>query len=156
MTRDNSWPKPDVAGKSSYPGVADPATGISYLRSRVKMSDITDGASNTYMLGEKYLTPDNYFNGVDPADNETMYVGYDNDNHRTTFYNPANPASAQTPMRDQTGWSDMYRFGSAHAVGCNMALCDGSVRVVNYSIDPETNRRLGNRKDGLTIDGKKL
>ena len=37
-----------------------------------------------------------------------------------------------------------------------MASCDGSVQMINYSIEFETNRRLCNRKDGLAIDGKKL
>jgi hypothetical protein len=37
-----------------------------------------------------------------------------------------------------------------------MALCDGSVRLMNYSLDLETHRRLCNRKDGLTIDAKKF
>jgi hypothetical protein len=37
-----------------------------------------------------------------------------------------------------------------------MALCDGSVRVVNYSIDPLVHNFLGNRHDGQTIDAKKF
>ena len=39
-------------------------------------------------------------------------------------------------------------------MGFNMALCDGSVRMVNYTIDLATHSRLSNRRDGLTIDGK--
>ena len=34
-----------------------------------------------------------------------------------------------------------------------MAFCDGSVRMVSYTIDPEVHRRLGNRQDGLLIGG---
>ena len=37
-----------------------------------------------------------------------------------------------------------------------MSFCDGSVRSVSYTIDPEIHRRLGNRKDGLPIDASKL
>ncbi len=153
MTESRTWPNVAVNGGGSFNG-SSPATGISYLRSRVKISDITDGTSNTYLLGEKYLSPDYYLNGMDGADNESMYCGYDNDNHRTTYYDGTHPD--HQPMQDMPGYAgNCATFGSAHAIGCNMALCDGSVRTINYSIDPETHRRLGNRKDGQTIDAKK-
>ena len=51
----------------------------------------------------------------------------------------------ETPNRE------LKTEGSAHDAGFFMALCDGSVRMVHYSIDAETHRRLGNRKDGLAI-----
>jgi len=145
-TRNNSWPDMTLA------------TGICYLRSKVTMGQVSDGTSCTYMLGEKYLNPDNYYTGADGADNECMYTGYNNDTGRSTYYpypppSPP-PAPTHTPLQDTPGTTNYERFGSAHAVGCHMAFCDGSVQVISYSIDPETHRRLGNRKDGLTLDGR--
>jgi len=139
--------------------VARLSTGISYLRSEVTIAMITDGTSNTYMLGEKYINPDHYLDGLDGGDNETMYCGYNSDMFRTTWYDGKNAATAYTPMQDTPGWSasDIGNiFGSAHAISCNMSFCDGSVQAINYSIDPETNRRLGNRQDDLPVDPRKL
>jgi prepilin-type processing-associated H-X9-DG protein len=47
-------------------------------------------------------------------------------------------------------------FGSAHPGGFNAALADGSVRNINYEIDRETLRRLGNRRDALVVDFSKF
>jgi prepilin-type N-terminal cleavage/methylation domain-containing protein/prepilin-type processing-associated H-X9-DG protein len=143
-----SYAWPDMAGTSS---TTAPATGIAYLRSEICVADIRDGTSNTYMIGEKYLNPDSYYNGKDPADNESMYGGYNNDNHRVAHYSPANN-TAWYPMRDQAGLMNEHTFGSAHAGAMNMTFCDGSVRTISYSIDRETHRRLGNRRDGLPVD----
>ncbi len=155
LTATNKWPVIEANPPIGLTSVFGPATGVSYFRSQVKMCDITDGASNTYLLGEKYLTPDYYEDGWDHADNESMYNGYDNDTYRTTYYD-VKSGTAWTPMQDEPGFPDFNRFGSAHAYSLNLALCDGSVRAINYSIDPETHRRLGNRKDGLAVDAKRF
>ncbi len=35
-----------------------------------------------------------------------------------------------------------------------MAFCDGSVQMINYTIDPLVHSYLGDRNDGQVIDGK--
>ena len=52
-------------------------TGVSYTCSMIKAADITDGTSDTYLAGEKYLDPDAYMTGQDDADNEAALVGHD-------------------------------------------------------------------------------
>lgn len=117
-------------------------TGVCFERSQVKFKDITDGASNTYMTGEKYLNPANYYNGADGADNEAQYSGFNNDNYRT---------GASTPMQDTLGFGDTFRFGSAHVSAFHMGLCDGSVRSITYNIDINVHRNLANRYDNNPI-----
>ncbi len=143
----------------SWPNRAQTDTGVSYQRSQVTVAMITDGLSNTYMLGEKYINADDYYDGLSGSDNETWSVGYDNDICRTTYCPvplPANYVPDHTPIQDTPGYDSDVRFGSAHANSCNMSFCDGSVQTISYSIDPETNRRLGNRQDDLPVDRRSL
>ena len=39
-------------------------------------------------------------------------------------------------MIDWPGQPNSLTFGSAHLIGFGMAFCDGSVKTMNYSIDP--------------------
>ncbi len=141
-----------IAEADSFQYPCQDATGVVFPRSEVTMASISDGVSYTYLIGEKYLCPDYYENGLDPHDDHGMYEGWSPDNIRFCNYDP--PGIVLTPQPDTPGSVIWGAFGSAHAIGSHMALCDGSVQFINYSIDPETHRRLGNRKDGMTIDGK--
>ena len=38
--------------------------------------------------------------------------------------------------------------GSAHTAGLNTGFADGSVRFINYDIEPETFNRMAHRSDG--------
>ncbi len=110
--------------------------GVIYRRSQIRLVDVTSGTSNTYMVGEKYLNPQNYYTGYDIGDNETMLVGFDNDIGRCT---------GSPPMQDRVGFADTFRFGSNHTDGLNMLYCDGGVRFVNYTVDPTVHFNAGRR-----------
>jgi prepilin-type processing-associated H-X9-DG protein len=111
--------------------------GVIYQRSELRIADITNGTSNTYLLGEKYLNPTDYLTGNDYGDNEHMYVGADNDINRLT---------SSPPLRDTRGYQSTLIFGSAHVGGFNMLYCDGRVEVVAYDIDPAVYLRAGDRR----------
>jgi len=120
-------------------------TGISYARREIRMDEISDGSTNTYMLGEKYLNADSYEDGWDHADDFGMYEGCAHDTYRWCH-------QTRRPRQDTPGLEIVDTFGSAHTAGCNMVLCDGSVRMINYSIQPNIHAALGNRADGKVID----
>lgn len=118
------------------------ATGISWLRGGAKIGDITDGSSNTYLVGEKYVSRLAYQKPVDRGYDQAMFTGVDLDTTRWTL---------ETPIQDEDLLSERS-FGSAHSGGCQMAMCDGSVRSISYQIDESVHRDLGNRKDGRPVE----
>ena len=143
-------PSPGVkstTARNGFNNMARYATGIVFGGNTIKMADIIDGTSNTYLAGEKHLSPDNYYNGEDAGDTENIYMGDNEDIQRW-----AGPG--YLPFQDQPGSAARYSFGSAHVSSFHMAFCDGSVREISYSIDGTTHGRLANRKDGQAIDAK--
>lgn len=122
-------------GSANFPYTYD---GIEYPCSEIRLADVQAGAGTTHfiMLGEKYLNPQNYTTGEDPSDNECLYVGFDNDTTRSTY---------SVPMKDEYGFQDTFRYGSAHAGGLNVCLADGSVHFVGYNISETIWTPLGSR-----------
>lgn len=133
MTRRRRWPAPP-----------EDFTGVSYLRTSIRISQISDGLSTTILIGEKYVDSLHYSSGKDWGDNEGLYSGFNNDNHRSTH-------SHWPYMRDKQGVISPGSFGSAHAAG-NFVLCDGSVRTLSYTVDQATFSHLGNRRDGNAVE----
>ena len=132
-------------------------TGVIYQRSMTKIGDIADGTSNTYLIGEKYICPDYYENGDDYGDDSSLYEGLDVDTVRWgTAGFSASGISGLAPMQDRPGVMNYEIFGSSHPNAWNVALCDGSVRSINYDIDLMTHQSLCNRKDGMVIDSSQL
>lgn len=117
--------------------------GVSFERSEIGINQLTDGTSKTYLIGEKYLDPNSYYDGSSGADNETWCTGFNNDNYR----------SANRPaLRDTPGVNLGTPFGSNHASGWNVSYADGSVHHLSYSMDLTIHRRLGHREDGGVVD----
>ena len=121
----------------------DRANGVAFTRSQTSLAAIRDGSTNTYLVGEKYLDPNRYEDGSSLGDDQGPYVGDERDAIRWGNLAPA---------QDRQGVGLTFTFGSVHSGFMNMALCDGSVRTVSYSIDIGVHRNLCNRDDGNVID----
>jgi hypothetical protein len=144
-------------------GVYNRQTGITFQRSEVKIAQITDGTTHTLMLGEKFLNPDFYLTGQDPADDQGLFSGHDRDFNRYTYGMGGGSFEAQQaaasdvrtriipPTQDRPGVSDgvwNWTFGSAHAANFNVVMCDGAVTSVDYDVDLDVWRLMGGRDDG--------
>jgi len=114
------------------------ASGISYVLTGVRIAQVRDGTSHTAMVGEKYISRWHYHDGGSKGDDQTAYLGDDADNRRW----------ADEPPRKDDVTDDIQHFGSAHNGGCYFVLCDGSVRLISYTVDLSVFRNFGNRHDG--------
>jgi prepilin-type N-terminal cleavage/methylation domain-containing protein/prepilin-type processing-associated H-X9-DG protein len=129
--------------------------GSAYRSKVVRLlEDISDGTSNTLLLGEKRMHT-NYL-GTHVTDDDQGYVaGWDHDTIRWASDGPAQDLVAIISSdNDPT----TYQFGSAHATGLNAVFCDGSVRFLSYAVQSNNNarepgiwQRICIRNDGLPI-----
>ena len=151
---------PDLASASTYTWLLPTnSSGIVFSHCCFKMTDVGDGLSNTYLIGEKYLNPDDYTTGAWGGDDQSPFVGADWDTARSasgSVTTAGTLGSYLPPMQDTAGLPGSYEFGSAHSGSFNMALCDGSVRSINYTIGEVVHRRVANREDGMPIDMNQL
>jgi prepilin-type processing-associated H-X9-DG protein len=103
------------------------------------MASVTDGTSNTFLIGETDFDA----RGTTTTDMGSVwaygyYIGY---SYGTTFrkFNDHNVVSPDTTYG---------HFRSMHNGGANFALCDGSVRFVPETIDALTYAAAATRAGG--------
>jgi prepilin-type N-terminal cleavage/methylation domain-containing protein/prepilin-type processing-associated H-X9-DG protein len=136
--------------------------GVFCLRNVIKTTEITDGTSKTYLVGERVCNPDHYIDGSPGFDDQGWNIGWDWDNlrwsggnHGANLNDDPTKSWRYQPRQDTVGYEDGMDFGGPHFASFNMAFCDGSVHPINYSIDLEAHHRLGCRNDGLPVDAKR-
>jgi prepilin-type N-terminal cleavage/methylation domain-containing protein len=131
-----------------------PCTRVSHMK--VRVSDMTDGAAETILVGEKRLYHNAFIHASYCSDDQGYCDAWDNDTiafamGRSTS-TPAPPQQFDRGL-DPPGSDDCgYQFGSIHEAGCHFVFCDGSVHTVNFSIDPQNWLLLCSGRDGKPVD----
>jgi type II secretory pathway pseudopilin PulG len=150
---------PTSSGACGTSPCASGHNGVSHQGSRVRIAEVSDGLSQTYLAGDKPMVPDKYYSGQgDFADDGTVFQGFDDDLYRwtgTATVTATGQLSGKLPVpisQDRPGFvPHQQSFGSAHPAAINMVLCDGSVRQVAYQVDGQVHLLFGGRDDGVSL-----
>lgn len=136
-----------------------PSTRITQWKSQTSIQSIADGASNTLMIGEKYVLPGSRWGKNE--DRSIYNGGWTRAFRRMAGVGgPANLTFSLVADLNDTWSGDtpimraaFHRFGSHHPGVCQFVFCDGSVRPVKNSVDESTLSRLAERADGKAPAG---
>lgn len=144
-------PPTHAAGdKDAAAGLSVPGDGIGAQRSGVTAQHITDGMSNTYMVGEKNVAVPDYYSesGNDFGDDEPALGGDDLDQWKVG-------SMGAPPFQDEEqGHSG--NWGGPHPGAFTMAFCDGSVHQIAYDVDLEVHAKNACRNDDGAVPGSQV
>jgi len=123
------------------------ANGTIYMTSSVRLAEITDGTSNTMLLGERAYGA---FKEGDHGDSVDMWwnSGYWGHSHFDTVGPPNTNLKYSGLIAGGAWWLEDEPASSYHPGGVNIAFTDGSVRFIkdtisSWTIDPNTQQPIG-------------
>jgi len=107
----------------------------------LRLEQMSDGTSNTYMIGEDI-----------PGLN--LHCGWPRANYSVgTCAIPLNSGmvAGQPGFGNPGDWPDLYSFRSRHTNGANFAIADGGVRFISQSIDLTVYRGFASHSGGEVV-----
>jgi prepilin-type N-terminal cleavage/methylation domain-containing protein len=120
---------------------------VTSWRSRTSLSSLSDGTSNTILVGEKHVRLSKF--GQAAGDFAAYNGGRDVPRNVARCGGPGFPI-AKEPRSDV---EPERTFGSYHPGICQFVMGDGSVRPIAVTLSPEILRLLVVRNDGQPIPG---
>ncbi len=146
-----------VAGIQGNEAYNDGASqGIMYWKSATKITDVTDGTSNTLMVGERPPSSDLQYgwwfagSGYDGSGLGDVLMGAYSTNYAASLGCPASKVGLQEGKFSEP--CDQPHFWSPHTGGANFVLGDGSVRFVSYSTNNVLLQGLSTRNGGEVVN----
>jgi prepilin-type processing-associated H-X9-DG protein len=120
----------------------DGITAVGNIK-QTRLADITDGTSNTIMVGEKRMYLSQCSGNCQPDDNDGYVGGFQDDVVRWGVWPPDRDMrqGCTTPTASQ-------QFGSSHAGGAMFVFCDGSVKMISFSVTDTVMQRASSIDDG--------
>jgi prepilin-type N-terminal cleavage/methylation domain-containing protein/prepilin-type processing-associated H-X9-DG protein len=143
--------------------------GVTPTSPKIRITDITDGSSNTLLLGEILAGQGQVESwGLGDYPGQVGWASFDNG--ETTALIPLNymcqrydlggdPGTCTdaggnpNPATNPWNWRVCAGYKSNHTGGVNFAFADGSVHFIAQSIDQVTLIKLSERADGAVVDG---
>ena len=119
--------------------------GLLFLNSKVRYTDILDGSSQTFLLGE-YRAGEDELGWV----SGTRATLRNTDRFDVTYHSRRNRLNKEEVP--PVGPLTVGGFGSPHPGGAQFAFADGSSRFISEDTGLTVLHQLGNRADGKLLD----